>query len=724
MKVMTVNAHPYPRSGGAVITDMAFLQHLAATHGMQCCLATGGLPRRQQRRVGGVLHVTWRDLEELRQRLLDWRPDVLVASASAAEPAARLASTYGVPYVVYLHSFELCSPSDEERRRWRVSEARRYLSDTSIDRILGDAAAVFANSEFLKARHERLGHRITEVLHPAFWDVPPQRDRTGTQVVGVCGWPFKGAETFLYLADRLPQQTFTVVGGVAHDWNDRFRDRGNVCCLPFSPPRRYLRDSQVVVMPSVWPEPFGRTALEAMACGIPVLASDHGGLPEFVPEVARVPSDAPEAWEQALGALLSSPARREANARTGQAAARPFLEGRSSARLADHLRTIAGRPRYDRRPLVRIEGDDHGHTAYAMVNRAWRQALEARPRVEVVNDPWWVPTHTIHHDLQADFGEVQWPEAGVVVAVRPWDFGPYPGSWVARLSNADRLGVYSRWTARQAQASGLSRRRLVRLPLGVDPTVFHPQGARPTGTCRFLFVGASVYRKGVDILLRAWRQAFRPEDDVCLVIKDNRDDVFYQGVTADLQGLVQVEHRREFLSEADLVDLYRTCQFSVFPYRAEGFALPILETMACGLPALVPHFGACLDYCDEATSLLVPARRMAVPVSRAFAINTLGFQAEVGAVDFCEVSVDALAQALRRAHAMSEAERQALAQAGVARAQAGWTWSQAAEHVEKVLLDTAGEVPRRLREQRRESARRSRQLQTALALFTEARHAD
>ena len=45
-------------------------------------------------------------------------------------------------------------------------------------------------------------------------------------------------------------------------------------------PHNFYRVSRVVLMPSLWRESLGRVPIEAMANGIPVLASDHSTLPE------------------------------------------------------------------------------------------------------------------------------------------------------------------------------------------------------------------------------------------------------------------------------------------------------------------------------------------------------------------------------------------------------------------------------------------------------------
>ena len=98
------------------------------------------------------------------------------------------------------------------------------------------------------------------------------------------------------------------------------------------------------------------------------------------------------------------------------------------------------------------------------------------------------------------------------------------------------------------------------IPLGVDPEVFRPglePLALPPGPdIRFLFVGGTIFRKGIDVLLTAFARAFRPGDGIGLVIKDMGSQSFYRGQTAEAEvaGLRErgypVEYIDRTLSEA------------------------------------------------------------------------------------------------------------------------------------------------------------------------------
>ncbi|MEQ1871809.1 MAG: glycosyltransferase family 4 protein, partial [Vicinamibacterales bacterium] len=163
--------------------------------------------------------------------------------------------------------------------------------------------------------------------------------------------------------------------------------------------------------------------------------------------------------------------------------------------------------------------------------------------------------------------------------------------------------------------------------------------------------------------------------------------------------------------------LYRSADICVFPYRAEGVCLPIVEAMACGTPAIVPQFGAALDFCNRRTSVLLPVRRINVPVGRSFAINTLGFEQQIDEVDFCEVSVDTLAAALTAAVATPPAVRRRLGHASRRMAQQ-FSWASSVKAFDRaVAAMLAQPVPVRFKRQRLAQREHPRVLAAARALY-------
>ena len=84
--------------------------------------------------------------------------------------------------------------------------------------------------------------------------------------------------------------------------------------------------------------------------------------------------------------------------------------------------------------------------------------------------------------------------------------------------------------------SGVDPAKVALVPQGVDPSRFRP-GVSPLSlptekSFKFLFVGGTLYRKGIDLLLEAYCQTFSREDDVCLVIKDLGMNTFYRGMNS------------------------------------------------------------------------------------------------------------------------------------------------------------------------------------------------
>lgn len=133
-------------------------------------------------------------------------------------------------------------------------------------------------------------------------------------------------------AKQFPRLRFLIVGDVA-DGQHHFRESmlhdiesaglaGRVTWHPFTPDiDTFWAASQIAVVPSIEPEPFGRVAIEAMAHGLPVVAASHGGLTEIVADgdsgILVEPGNAP-ALADAIAMLANDKALRQRMGEVGR----------------------------------------------------------------------------------------------------------------------------------------------------------------------------------------------------------------------------------------------------------------------------------------------------------------------------------------------------------------------------------------------------------------------
>jgi glycosyltransferase involved in cell wall biosynthesis len=155
-------------------------------------------------------------------------------------------------------------------------------------------------------------------------------------------------------AEGLPQR-LVVAGGPATDRTDSSElERAAVAELAGAPGRviRVSRpsDGQLAALmagaaafclPSLY-EGFGLTALEAMACGAPVVVSDRGALPEVVGDAGIVVAPAADAVRDGLRHVLTDPALAASLGRAGPARAQQFTWERTAAGWLAVLSEAAG----------------------------------------------------------------------------------------------------------------------------------------------------------------------------------------------------------------------------------------------------------------------------------------------------------------------------------------------------------------------------------------------
>lgn len=345
-------------------------------------------------------------------------------------------------------------------------------------------------------------------------------------------------------------------------------------------------------------------------------------------------------------------------------------------------------------PQLVLRGEHGGVHSLAHVNDGLGGALAERGFGIVPRAPrsgqLSLGCPTITHCWPPDFAP---GSEGPTIAILPWEVGSPPRAWVHSVrERVDRVWVPSAFVRDGYVTGGMPPGIVDVVPNGVDLERFAPEGpAREIGGtsagCTFMFVGGTIWRKGIDVLLAAWARAFGPDDDVRLVVKDFGLNSSYKGQTAgeDVLALAArtdvapVTYLTEDLPPAELPALYRAADVVVLPYRAEGFCLPALEAMACGVPVIHTAAGPTGEFCPPDAGWTLTSQRIEFE-ARTYVGPTAGPACAL------EVDPDVLASALRAAAVAGPAER-AERGAHARRAAERMSWDHAAAVAQQRLAE-------------------------------------
>lgn len=212
----------------------------------------------------------------------------------------RAASRQNRPIVHTVHDYSLLCPKSTmfsngkncPRQHWtcraysipRMTLSHRLDAVTAISQFILDrhtAAAVFASVP------------IKRVIHNFQPDVmagdPPPKKAGKAFTFGFIGQlaPAKGLELLLSAFSELPDASLELViaGKGEPGYEKRLRtlaEGKNVRFIGVARPEDFYPSIDALVVPSLWHEPFGRVIVEAYSYGVPVLASERGGIPEIV----------------------------------------------------------------------------------------------------------------------------------------------------------------------------------------------------------------------------------------------------------------------------------------------------------------------------------------------------------------------------------------------------------------------------------------------------------
>ena len=227
---------------------------------------------------------------------------------------------------------------------------------------------------------------------------------------------------------------------------------------------------------------------------------------------------------------------------------------------------------------------------------------EALSRRQTFN--WKAPCLKIWHE----FAMAERIGKGPLFGFPFFEITKFDDNRIRNLKSTDGIIVASKWAASVVGENIKDSTPVHVCPLGVDRSLFNESESLPVEKCVFLNCGKWEVRKGHDVLLEAFKSAFPNEHDVQLSMlptnpflspKEKSEwEVYYRS-----DSRVNIIDRVGTHGEVATIMKESTC--GVFPSRAEGWNLELLEMMSCGKPVIATNYSAHTEFCNEDNSLLI-----------------------------------------------------------------------------------------------------------------------
>lgn len=253
-----------------------------------------------------------------------------------------------------------------------------------------------------------------------------------------------------------------------------------------------------------------------------------------------------------------------------------------------------------------------------------------------------------------------------------------PPEWVRQANMMDEVWVPSTFNERTFRDSGVKVPIRV-VPLGIDTAYFSPQirSVKSADAYTFLSVFEWGERKAPEVLLQAFSDEFSADEPVRLVCKANnfdpsfriRDEIAKLALRPNGGRIIIAEN--QILQQYELAVLYRSADCFVLPTRGEGWGMPILEAMACGLPVIATNWSSQTDFMTEQNSLPLEVERL-IP-AEAKCPYYEGFR-------WAQPSYEHLRKLMRWAFEHQD-EARAIGQRAAADAAQRWTWGASARRM-------------------------------------------
>jgi glycosyltransferase involved in cell wall biosynthesis len=254
---------------------------------------------------------------------------------------------------------------------------------------------------------------------------------------------------------------------------------------------------------------------------------------------------------------------------------------------------------------------------------------------------------------------------------------------IESLKSCDELIVCSEW-AKGIILNNLGDKSppIHVVPLGVDPKIFSTVSISRPQTI-FFNCGKWEVRKGHDVVLECFEKAFDQEDNVELWMMCQNPFPFAKGeeweqkyLNSKLGNKIRLISRQP--TQKNVYDIMKQVDCGVFPARAEGWNLELLEMMAIGKNVITTNYSGHTEFCNKNNSFLIDIQGLESAYDGIWFKNQ-GMWASIG-----ESEKNQIINYMRLIHDLKKQNKLLTNQAGIETGKA-FTWENSVKKLIKIL---------------------------------------
>lgn len=295
-------------TGGGAISNYILLDYLKKYYSIVVLTDNSNLPlgdieidgfnikNIQPTRVknGGIINRFLAEKEykkHLSSMISELKPSLIMTQTVMISLCASVAKKQNIKSVAWIRAYENFysdSPNIEKSILKKIDKYLQMKFYKERDRIaLNRIDLILTNSKYMKKTVDEYFGVNSKVIYPPIsqnmGNVSIESKKKQNKIGFIKPEPKKGLDIVVKIAKKIPDYEIVCYGKPPHNKEEICRDVSNIKFAGWINDQKQIFDNiQLLLVPSVWYEPFGRVGVEAISHGVIPIVSNRGGIPEAV----------------------------------------------------------------------------------------------------------------------------------------------------------------------------------------------------------------------------------------------------------------------------------------------------------------------------------------------------------------------------------------------------------------------------------------------------------